>query len=64
LNTLKLPRAYVDGLAAFWRKEEWCAVLIVKISAIQNRTFIPINLTIEKRGTWGDDCSVYPYLEP
>jgi hypothetical protein len=63
MNTLKLPPAYSEGLAVFWTKPAWCAVLTVKTGVIGSGVFIPIELTVEKRDAWGGNCSVYPYLE-
>jgi hypothetical protein len=64
MNTLRLPPAYSEGLAVFWTKAEWCAVLTVKIAASRSYVLVPLDLTVEKHGTWGYECSVYPYLEP
>jgi hypothetical protein len=62
-----LPPAYFDGLVAFWIKPEaaWCANVKVKI--LGRGRFRPtsiIEMTIEKRGTWYQDCSAYPELNP
>ena len=64
MNTLRLPPAYSEGLAVFWTKPEWCAVLTVKTEGFQGGFLVPIDLTIDKRDTAGYSCSVYPYLEP
>ena len=64
MNSLKMPRAYSDGLAAFWTKPGWCEVLTIKTSAESTpHVFVSIELTVEKQGTWFVDCSVYPYVE-
>ena len=64
MNPLRLAGAYSEGLAVFWKKPGWCAVLTLKVAADRNGSFIPIDLKIEQLGAWRYECSVYPFLEP
>ena len=63
MNHARLPKAYSDGVAAFWTKPDWCGVLTIKTEVKKDQIFAAIDLTIEKQGTWSINCSVYPYLQ-
>jgi hypothetical protein len=62
-----LPPAYLDGVVAFWMKPgaAWCANMKVKIRvADKSRVTSTQETTIEKKGTWYQNCSAYPELSP
>jgi hypothetical protein len=64
MNKSRLPRAFADGVAAFWTKGGWCAVLSIKTDPKNPETNLWFDLTAEKRTSSITDCSVYPDLEP
>jgi hypothetical protein len=62
-----LPPAYFDGVVAFWIKPgtTWCANM--KIEILGQGRYKPMSVietTIEKSGTWSEDCSAFPELNP
>jgi hypothetical protein len=63
MNQTRLPKAYEDGVAAFWTRRDWCGVLTVMTYTERLPVTAVIDLTIEKKGTWFIDCNVL-YLAP